>query len=278
MATQSILAAAVSASSWRPPQWDGPAMVQLIVPPQSNIQAAGAQGTEAPGTASYTFSTSVQASTVYVFDAVFRLAHSQRLEKTQHPVQTGANLSSHAYLLPPSVELDIGMSDSMQQYASSGTYLSRLISGSPSSSGATEWSGQSGSKSVNAYQQLLTLQQSRVALTLITRLRKYENLLITSIEPTEDYRTKYGLRARVVMEMIITATVSSQPVSAAPNDTNTTSMGVETGTTVPDATINQFTYSGLPVNIPGAGQFSSMSGISSVITGLIGSIPTFPRP
>lgn len=226
-----------AAGLYRPPQWVAPPMVSVAITQQNSAASSG-------GTAPQT--------TTYVFDAVLDIEHSQRLEKTSHPVQTGADISSHAYLVPATCVLYVGMSDAMDAYSNGPANIS-------------PWTGNP-SKSVSAYQTLLTLQAQRQPMTVTTRLRTYTNMVITDISPKEDYRTIAGLRCRVEFGQIRTATVNVTPASARANDTQTTGLGQVNPQPVPAATENQFNinnYGGVTpidqVNIPGAGDFSSVN-------------------
>jgi hypothetical protein len=231
----------MSTSIYRPPQWNGPAMVSVTVPPQ-NTSTNDTSGSASP---------SVTQQLTYVFDAVLTLDHEQRLEKTRHPVQTGADISSHAYLMPAQLSLYIGMSDAMAAYASSLTGATTPFTGSPS-------------KSVSAYLTMINLQASRIPLTITTRLRTYKNMIITSVAPHEDSKTITGLRMRIDFEQIFTAAIASQPVSARPGDTDSTGLG-QVNTQPPSASVNnQFGVNNanpaLPTyNTPGAGSYSSVN-------------------
>lgn len=227
--------------AYAPAQWSAvPAQVSITVPPQpgSTSVTAPDNGASLPGASASLDNYSAAASqnalnaasyTVYVFDAVLSIDHNQTLEKTKHPVQTGADISSHAYLMPASVTLDIGMSDVMAAYTG---VNAQGIS-------ASAFSG-SASKSVSAYQTLLQLQASRSLLTVTTRLRTYTNMLITSLPPREDYRTITGLRCRVEFEEILTGSVSTSPVTARPDATQSNGLGVVDPSTVPASTEAQF--------------------------------------
>jgi hypothetical protein len=222
------------------------------------------------------------ATTTYVFDAVLELEHEQRLEKTHHPVQTGADISSHAYLMPARCVMYILMSDAVDSYSHSAA--NAVAKGN---SIITPWIGTSTSKSVNAYQTIIGLQAARQPLTVTTRLRTYTNMVITSVSPREDYKTIAGLRMRVEFEQIFTASVSTQPVSARPNDTQSSGLGAVNPSQVPASTQSQFqqpqanatstaltnsvglggiaaglsTIAGwMGTNVPGAGSYSSIAG------------------
>jgi hypothetical protein len=274
---------------WRPAQWQTqPAMVQLIVPPTNpaaapvntqNLSDTGI-GTTTPVKVDATSTDTGALTLVYVFDAVFSLEHQQRLVKTSHPVQSGANINSHAYLEPPTVSMHIGMSDAMQQYAA-GLANGGTVQPGPNQATAmtaAQWSGSSQSKSVRAYEQLLQLQQARKLLTIVTRLRTYRNMLITDVAPFEDARTVTGLRARVVFETIITAAIGGAAVSALPNDTQGTGLGTISGQAPNAATLNQYvapTVLQRIIKIPGAGILSSLSGVSTEMQNLTNKIPNF---
>jgi len=200
---------ALPSQAYRPPQWNKPAMVSITVPPQSsNSQGASTNG-------AFTVNSNVTAQTTYVFDAVLDLEHEQRLTKTRHPIQTGADISSHAYLEPASVAMFVGMSDAMDSYSSTSQTQPPYVQA---------WTGNP-SKSVSAYQQMLTLQASRVPLTITTRLRTYQNMTIDSIRPHEDSKTITGLRMRIEFSEIRTGSVDTNPVTTLPNDTNSTGLG-----------------------------------------------------
>jgi hypothetical protein len=219
------------------------------------------------GVANVVVNTNATASVpvVYVFDAVMDADHDQVLRLTEHPVQTGADISSHAYLMPATLVLSILMSDSVGQYANE-TVDSNII-GASASTKATPWSGNP-SKSVSAYQQMIALQAARVPLTVSTKLRSYVNMMISSIQSSEDYKTYGGVRMRVAFSQIRTASISAaQPIiSARTQDTEATPLGSVTPVPVPASTSKQFNinnYGGtVPVKqsqVQGAGDYSSVN-------------------
>ena len=143
----------------------------------------------------------------YFFDAVVRTEHFRSLRITEHPVQTGANLSDHSFQMPAHLSLEIGMSDAMDSYQP-GQYQSGLAS-----------------KSVNAYQAFLGLQLARLPVTITTRLDTYENMIIEQISAPDDVKTRYGLKAVITLKQIITAVVSNTKISANPQANQQTNVG-----------------------------------------------------
>lgn len=124
----------------------------------------------------------------FVFDAVFSTDHTTSLTLTQHPVQSGAAISDHAYIEPDEVSLEIGMSDTVADAAGVGEH------------------------SVNAYARLREIMQAREPLTLITRLRTYPNMVITSISAPDDYKTMHALRANVYLQQVNVVAVSTMSI------------------------------------------------------------------
>jgi hypothetical protein len=133
----------------------------------------------------------------YFFDGVFKVEHASQRKLTQHPVQTGANITDHSFQLPMRVTIEVGVSDVMDVYE-------------------RRWSGSSTSKSVNAYQELKKLQDSGQPLSVTTRLYSYENMVIESITAHEDYKTISSLKALINFQQIITASVSTYKTSSKP--------------------------------------------------------------
>lgn len=248
---------------WRPPQWKNPAAVSITVPMQSS-SALDTSGVPSAlmGVLSGA-SLSVAATTApltYIFDAVLALDHGQTLTKTVHPVQTGAAVSSHAYLEPSSLIMDVLMSDVSQGYVSVNQTTSPYYQTWP---GATSGSvGNAPSRSVSAYKTILKLQAQRVPLTITTRLRTYYNMLISSVSPREDNKTVRGLRMRVQFDQVFIAGTQTVPISALTSTTNMTGLGSIGTTALQNAITNMYgipqaTTPPAPTNAIAAGGFSS---------------------
>jgi hypothetical protein len=233
---------------WRPPQWAAPPPTSITVPATTSSSASSlGQGVSGTGSSGFTFSTGVaeQVTTtpaiVYVFDGVLKLEHTQEIELTQHPVQSGSNIADHAFIKPARLTMDVFMSDAMQAF----------IIG--------QWSG-SASKSVNCYQTILQLELSRTPLTITTRLNTYTNMVIVSIHTPDDYKTKFGLRATITFQQVPMATTATSSASSRPQDTGTTGVGIVPTTTVPEVVTNNYLQTTPLVSAPvvsGAGDYSS---------------------
>lgn len=200
---------------WRPPQWSKPAMVFITVPAGYNISQQPNTPVNLDANGVGFISAKKTAPTSYVFDAVLSVDHEQTLTKTRHPVQTGGSVSSHAYIDPAQLVLYVLMSDASAQFSASNQTAAPYIQ---------QWTGNP-SKSVSAYKQMLLLQSVRIPLTVTTRLRTYDNMLILRISPHEDHKTLTGARFRVEFEQLFISNIQSNPNSVRPNDTQSTGLG-----------------------------------------------------
>jgi len=187
---------------------------------------------------------------MYVFDAVLRAEHSGESHVTEHPVQTGANISDHAYAMPARVTLEIGMSDVMDSYSHLGDANAQAAAGT--------WTGTSNSKSVNAFQTLDSWRLNRVLLTLNTRLKSYASMVVESATPTESKETFTGLRCRVVFKQVLIANTQTIADSVRPQDTESTNTGTVTGTPPTASQTAQYAAT-QGSTVVGAGTWSSNS-------------------
>lgn len=245
-------------NGWRPPQWQKPPMVLITVPAATAVSGLDPLGQSSTGSVTtnadggfvlkvHTSITTIPAA--YVFDAVLALDHEQTLTKTVHPVQNGAAISSHAYVNPASLVLYVLMSDVTNGYtAGVNQGFSPYIQA---------WTGNP-SRSVSAYAQMISMQAARVPLTVTTRLRTYQNMVITRVSPREDNKSITGARFRVEFEQIFVATTQAAPSSARPNDTDNTGLGPVTTKPPSNAVKKQYQHLFSTIDIPGSGTYSSV--------------------
>jgi hypothetical protein len=142
----------------------------------------------------------------YFFDAVIKMEHNSTLKITSHPIQLRSNISDHAYIEPNTLTMDIMMSD-----VATSAIFNQFSDGS--------------SRSVSAYNLLLTLQSNRQPLQIHTRLKTYQNMLIEQITAPDDVKTLYGLKATVRFKEIFVANVSQVKVSKQTQVTGKTNKG-----------------------------------------------------
>ena len=113
----------------------------------------------------------------YFFDAVFSVDTEHSLTVTQHPVQTG-------------------VSDAMAYRT------------------GADYGGDGGTKSVQAYRLLCKLQELRIPMQVVTRLNTYQNMLIESIDVSDDVSTLCALKATVNLVQVLVVNVGTEKVSA----------------------------------------------------------------
>ena len=132
----------------------------------------------------------------YFFDAVFSVDTEHSLTVTQHPVQTGANISDHAFVNPIRMTMQIGVSDAMAYRV------------------GADYGGDGGTKSVQAYRLLCKLQELRIPMQVVTRLNTYQNMLIESIDVSDDVSTLCALKATINLVQVLVVNVGTEKVSA----------------------------------------------------------------
>jgi hypothetical protein len=168
---------------YRPSQWTGSPLTSITT---STVDASGNQS-----------------SSVYVFDAILRSDHHESVQPTMYPIQSGAAMTDHSFVMPSDLVLEIGESDVMDSFTSG------QFSSSPS-------------KSVGAYETLQSIRTSRIPVTVTTRLKNYTNMLLVDMAAPDDVKTRFGLRVRVRFHEIFTGTVAVAVNSARPSATAVT--------------------------------------------------------
>jgi hypothetical protein len=256
--------------TFRPPQWRAPQPQTIVIvfpgigggqgiqqgqvsvssPDIQGLPSPNVQGVQATPSPSGSLASLPAGPTSYVFDCVITAEHQQEVRRTEHPVQGGANISDHAYIVPARLVLDVGMSDAMDSYFNPST-----------------WTG-SQSKSVSAYQTMLALEFARIPFQISTRLRQYSSMIVESLSPQETYKTTQGVRMRVEFGQILTANVNTPANSARPMETNSTDLGTKSpqppsAAQVAQNSVSTDQYKGpVYVGVPGAGGYSSVNVIN----------------
>lgn len=142
----------------------------------------------------------------FIFDAYLKLEHTSQLKITEFPISTGSSITDHSFLQPQTLTIDIGMTDVAKS----------IIPG--------QFTGDA-SRSVAAFKLLQELQAARVPISIVTRLKKYENMLIETMTTPDDYTTVNALKATVVFKEILVVNVQTVKLSAKPQTTGSTNKG-----------------------------------------------------
>lgn len=130
-------------------------------------------------------------------DCTLEENHVDQVAITDHPVEIGANVSDHAYVLPQEVTIRAGWSNS--------------------SAAASDDEGYIGS----VYEQLLALQQSRTPFDIQTGKRAYTSMLCRSLAVKTDMTTEAVLAVTAICrQVILVATQVTQTATPAANQAN----------------------------------------------------------
>ena len=159
------------------------------------------------------------------FDGIMSTETEEQLTITSHPVQSGANISDHAYREPTRITIESVMSDAL----------------------GSRVPGQFNSffeKSVTAYRRLLDLQRSRIPVSVQTRLGAYQHMLIESISAPDDVSTRDGLRCTIALREVLVAKVGVTKVSARAWTTGTGTNKGEVPATTPTSGLGQLDPNG----------------------------------
>lgn len=127
----------------------------------------------------------------WFFDAFLRESHTGSVRITDHPVQSGANISDHAYNLPDKLTLEIFVSDVMDSLVVGQFAVCET-------------------KSISAYETLRRLKRQRQPLSVRTKLHYYENMVIENMTVNDDFKSKTSLRCTVMLREIIMAQVATE--------------------------------------------------------------------
>lgn len=139
----------------------------------------------------------------FVADVTIEEQHTDELVITEHPVQSGAAVTDHAYKRPPGVVIRVGYSNSSFQALGNPDYVREV------------------------YAQFLDLQDSREPFEIVTGKRVYEDMLIARLSCTTDEKTENALLLTVDCRNLIIAntqvvTVPSPASQASPEITGAT--------------------------------------------------------
>lgn len=132
-------------------------------------------------------------------DVLIREVGRDTLITTDHPVETGAAITDHAFKLPAEIEMVIGWSDSTGGYVG---------------------------YSDEAYEMLLAIQEKRELIEVSTGRRNYQDMLPVGIQQTRDEKTANvlmcALRLRQIIIVSTQTTLAPKSAQANPAKTGST--------------------------------------------------------
>ena len=149
--------------------------------------------------------------------ATFEETGTDLVTVTDHPVESGVQISDHAYYRPAELMMRCGWSNSSANLVGaasslfSGGGLSQFSNLSQAGGlfGGSKAPSTGGTMSVSdyvsgIYTQLLNLQQSLQLFAVTTSIRQYTNMLFTSLVLTRDQKTSQALMVAASFRQVIT--------------------------------------------------------------------------
>lgn len=185
----------------------------------------------------------------FVAQVTLEERHIDELAITDHPVESGAVITDHAYPLPSEVTIRCGWSDSpadasnpafgtlsnfaqalggrvIQRAMQIGTAVTSVLSNLTAD-------GKGGGTPAQMYQNMLELQRSRIPFEIYTGKRIYNNMLVRSLQVTTDHDNENILMVTVVcreIQIVNTQVVSVGAPTDAQEQPEATQPTVEKGT------------------------------------------------
>lgn len=178
-------------------------------------------------------------------DIVLQEVGTDNVQKTQHPVEQGAAVVDHAFVVPAKLLMRCGFSNSTAGYVG---YVQEM------------------------YAQILALKNALEPVNVVTGKRLYSNMLIVGLTQVTDQESENALMIVVSFEELPTAstqTTSGSPVSTSDNPADPSQTGDEANSNVtPTQTPNA-------AGIPGAD--GTQSGAAPQVGGLAPNTPIVPN-
>jgi hypothetical protein len=181
--------------------------------------------------------------------ATFEERLTDTIQITEHPVESGVQVSDHAYVRNPEVTIRCGWSNSngflgaLGELEGIASAVNQQLNGAGLDFGAlTADSYPSvGGYVSGIYQQLQDLQQSLRPFTIATTIRTYLNMMMTSLSVTRDQKTSQALMVTAVcrqIKMVSTSSATLPPANNMANPTNSDTVDSGVQTAVPASGIN----------------------------------------
>ncbi len=130
--------------------------------------------------------------------ATIEETYTDELTFTEHPVESGANISDHAFKRPVEVVMKCGWSNA--DYAALlGSTQAAVNNGAPAAADYVN----------SVYSQLVALQETRAPFDVVTSRRKYSNMLIQSLMVMNDAKTSGALMVTATLREVIIVSISA---------------------------------------------------------------------
>lgn len=131
---------------------------------------------------------------IIIPDVIISELHSDSVNVTRHPVDTGANINDHAFKEPAELVVEFGWSDSS-------ALLSSAVSSALSFFSSDYPRGLQTTKEI--YERLVNIQERRELLTVSTGKRQYTDMIITGLKTTTTVDTETCLIVEMTLQQVI---------------------------------------------------------------------------
>lgn len=130
-------------------------------------------------------------------DAVLSETHNNIAVVTKNPIELGAEVTDHSYIEPKEISIVAEVSDNPLGSAAFGQIIDNVngFFGSATTTNQT--------RSTTAYNAMVALMDARELLSVQTKLRLYDNMLITGLRTVQDKQTSRIARMVIDMQEII---------------------------------------------------------------------------
>lgn len=132
-------------------------------------------------------------------DAVISEAHDNEVTVTDNPVELGADITDHSIIKPKVVNITATVTDTPLGSAAFGEIVDTVtgLFGTSTAENLT--------RSVTAYNALVQLQETREPIEIQTKLKLYQNMIITRVTTAQDVNTSREVVMRITArEVLIT--------------------------------------------------------------------------
>ena len=150
-------------------------------------------------------------------DASISEDHVSTAELTENPVEDGGDITDHVRIKPLELTIEGVISDTPVTFSVINN-ISGIINTVTSIFGNT-------SRSVDAYNELIKLQQSRDPFKVVTGLKVYENMILTELSIPRTAQTGNAIHFSATMRQIQIAKSETTGISTRSLSTSVTSLG-----------------------------------------------------
>lgn len=142
-------------------------------------------------------------------DGVIEEVHDNSIRLTQNPIENGVDITDHAIVLPKKLRVRAVVTDTPLRSAALTQIVDNItgLFGTSTSGNVT--------RSVNGYNAMVALMESREPITVVTRLVTYNDMLITSVGTSQDKDTSRAAFLNMELEQVV---ITSSEISATSSD------------------------------------------------------------